>query len=42
MHLYAIFASAVPSAKFYNFVDCLVVTTNAGTYIKANKRDIIV
>jgi hypothetical protein len=42
MHLNATFASARASVKFYNFLDCLVVTADADTHIKANKRDNIV
>jgi hypothetical protein len=42
MHLNAIFAFTIPSVKFYNFVDYLVVTADADTHIKANKLDNIV
>jgi hypothetical protein len=40
--LNAVFASTIPSVKFYKFFDSLVVTVDADTYIKANKRDNIV
>jgi hypothetical protein len=38
-HLSAVFASTISCVKFYNFVDSLVVTADADTYIKANRRD---